>query len=139
MKPPPRKRSKPRSLSPVPEPPRPARVKRASDLNRAEQRRLLKGLKRLGRTGGWNQDIDYASLRKSVPTRSIPEVDNCPSSLAQTNSVLHTNDRSGTRRWTHWVLWSLRDDGTPVQYWRKTNHPVHPVSCLTITSKQTKF
>ncbi|XP_027132535.1 snRNA-activating protein complex subunit 2 isoform X2 [Larimichthys crocea] len=75
MKPPPRKRSKPRSLSPVPESRRPARnVKQDSNLDRAEQRRLLNGLKRLGRTSGGNRDIDYDSLIKSVPSRSMSEI-----------------------------------------------------------------
>ncbi|KAG8006363.1 snRNA-activating protein complex subunit 2 [Nibea albiflora] len=75
MKPPPRKRSKPRNLSPVPEPRRPTgHVKEATNLDRAEQKRLLMGLKRLDRTTGGNQDIDYDLLKKSVPSRSVSEI-----------------------------------------------------------------
>ncbi|KAM7365927.1 hypothetical protein PAMP_015405 [Pampus punctatissimus] len=73
MKPPPRTRNKPeRDLKDeqVPQ----CSGKLACKWQRAEQRRLLNALKTLSRTAGPLSDIDYALLRKSVPTRSITEI-----------------------------------------------------------------
>ncbi|TKS92511.1 snRNA-activating protein complex subunit 2 [Collichthys lucidus] len=103
MKPPPRKRSKPRSLSPVPESRRPARnVKQDSNLDRVEQRRLLNGLKRLGRTSGGNRDIDYDSLIKSVPSRSMSEnkVISCARSKLKKNRYEEKKIRKPIEVWT---------------------------------------
>ncbi|XP_068580842.1 snRNA-activating protein complex subunit 2 [Cebidichthys violaceus] len=72
MKPPPRKRTKPtRNLNP--EPMRPPR-KVTGHWQRPEQRNLLKALKIFCRFTQGNGGIDYAYLRKHVPTRSISEI-----------------------------------------------------------------
>ncbi|CAK6977210.1 snRNA-activating protein complex subunit 2 [Scomber scombrus] len=73
MKPPPRKRTKPdRNLKPEQVPQRPGTV--VSKWQQAELRRLLRALRKLSGTAGALSDIDYALLTKSVPTRSIAEI-----------------------------------------------------------------
>uniref|UniRef100_A0A8C4EH45 Uncharacterized protein n=1 Tax=Dicentrarchus labrax TaxID=13489 RepID=A0A8C4EH45_DICLA len=72
MKPPPRTRTKPNRSLKHESVPRRSR-KPAFKWQRVEQRKLLNALRRLGRTGG-TLDMDYASLRKYVFTRSISEV-----------------------------------------------------------------
>lgn len=73
MKPPPRTRTKPdRNLKPEPAPQPSGKL--ACKWQRAEQRKLLNALKRFSRTAGGHGDLDYAFLRKYVPTRSISEV-----------------------------------------------------------------
>ncbi|XP_035531585.1 snRNA-activating protein complex subunit 2 [Morone saxatilis] len=79
MKPPPRTRTKPNRILKHESVPRRSR-KPAFKWQRVEQRKLLNALRRLGRTGG-TQDIDYASLRKYVFTRSISEVQSLVESL----------------------------------------------------------
>lgn len=70
MKPPPRKRAKvDRSLE--------ERLVPRNLLSKwqlPEKKKLLKALKILGKTSGGNVDIDYASLKKSIVTRSVSEV-----------------------------------------------------------------
>ncbi|GAA6231002.1 snRNA-activating protein complex subunit 2 isoform X1 [Lates japonicus] len=73
MKPPPRTRSK-RDLNLKPEPGPQRLGKKASKWQRAEQKKLLNSLRRLNRAVGGHGDIDYAFLRKQVPTRSISEI-----------------------------------------------------------------
>ncbi|XP_054457616.1 snRNA-activating protein complex subunit 2 [Anoplopoma fimbria] len=72
MKPPARKRAKPdRNLNPEPvQAPR----KVSCQWQRVEQRNLLKALKTFGRINRGNGDIDYAYLKKHVPTRPISEI-----------------------------------------------------------------
>ncbi|KAK2852103.1 hypothetical protein Q5P01_008379 [Channa striata] len=67
MKPPPRARTKPNhNLD--------AELVSHRKFRRTEQRKLINALKRLSRTAGGNGDIDYAYLRKYVPSRSISEI-----------------------------------------------------------------
>ncbi|XP_040886663.1 snRNA-activating protein complex subunit 2 [Toxotes jaculatrix] len=73
MKPPPRTRTKPnRLLKPdlVPQ----CSGKVSCKWQRAEKRKLLRALKKLSKTTGGHGDIDYAFLKKHVPTRSISEI-----------------------------------------------------------------
>ncbi|KAM7377710.1 hypothetical protein PAMA_014154 [Pampus argenteus] len=73
MKPPPRSRNKPERDLKAEQVPQ-CSGKLACKWQRAEQRRLLNALKTLSRDAGPLSDIDYALLRKSVPTRSITEI-----------------------------------------------------------------
>lgn len=69
MKPPPRTRTKPnRNLKPQ------QSGRLVCKWQRAEQRKLLNALRRLSRIVGDNGDIDFAFLRKHVPTRSSTEI-----------------------------------------------------------------
>ncbi|KAI3375904.1 hypothetical protein L3Q82_004160 [Scortum barcoo] len=80
MKPPPRIRAKrDRSLKTEAGPQ--CSGKLACVWQRAEQRKLLNGLKRLSRTATEHGDLDYTFLRKSVPTRSISEIHSVVESL----------------------------------------------------------
>ncbi|XP_038587761.1 snRNA-activating protein complex subunit 2 isoform X1 [Micropterus salmoides] len=80
MKPPPRTRTKPdRNLKPEPVPQRSGKL--AGKWQRPEQRKLLDALKRLSKTAGGLGDIDYAFLRKYVPTRSVAEIHSVVESL----------------------------------------------------------
>lgn len=73
MKPPPRTRTKPdRNLKPESAPQRSGKV--VCKWQQAEQKKLLNALKRLSRTADGDEDVDYAFLRKCVPTRSMSEV-----------------------------------------------------------------
>lgn len=73
MRPPPRKRTKvDRSLKPESACQRSS--KKVFKLQRTEQRKLLKELKRLNRSTGGSKEIDYPFLRKSLLNRSISEV-----------------------------------------------------------------
>lgn len=86
MKPPPRKRTKPdRLLRPELAPQRAGKL--ACKWQRPEQRKLLSALKRLSKTAGPDRDIDYAFLRKYVPTRSVSEVQWRFRAVLQTNKV----------------------------------------------------
>ncbi|XP_028996306.1 snRNA-activating protein complex subunit 2 [Betta splendens] len=78
MKPPPRKRTK-RTVYSFPEPVTTTKV----DLKwkRGEQRKLLYALKRLWKNEGGNSEINYATLKKSVPTRSASEIQSFVESL----------------------------------------------------------
>lgn len=111
MKPPPRTRSKPaRSLDADPGLPRPCRV--ACKWQRPEQRRLLKALDCLNKTSGGLQDIDYAFLNESVPTRSISEIHSvvdalknkaisCAVSQLQRKRAAEKKVRKPIEKWTH--------------------------------------
>ncbi|XP_071373352.1 snRNA-activating protein complex subunit 2 [Centroberyx affinis] len=73
MKPPPRKRSKPeRYLKPelILQHPR----QRVCTWQRHEQQKLLAALRKLYKTAGSKDDIDYAFLKKLVPNRSVSEI-----------------------------------------------------------------
>ncbi|KAF3697434.1 snRNA-activating protein complex subunit 2 [Channa argus] len=67
MKPPPRTRTKPNHKLE-------AELVCQRKWQRAEQRKLINALKRLSRNAGGNIDVDYAFLRKYVPSRSISEI-----------------------------------------------------------------
>ncbi|XP_076581409.1 uncharacterized protein snapc2 isoform X2 [Chaetodon auriga] len=80
MKPPPRTRNKPdRNLKPESVPKRSGKV--VCTWQQAEQKKLLNALKRLSRTAAGDGDVDYAFLKKNVPTRSISEVHSVVESL----------------------------------------------------------
>ncbi|XP_027895109.1 snRNA-activating protein complex subunit 2 [Xiphophorus couchianus] len=72
MKPPPRNRTK-RQLSFWTETPE-SRRKAACKWGRPELKKLLKALQALSQTTGGLQEIDYAVLKKHIPTRSISEI-----------------------------------------------------------------
>ncbi|KAG7224535.1 hypothetical protein INR49_014975 [Caranx melampygus] len=73
MKPPPRTRNKPdRSVEPGT--PRQRSDNPVRQWGTPEQKKLLTGLKRLGKTAGKDREIDYAHLQKLLPSRSIPEI-----------------------------------------------------------------
>ncbi|PWA14821.1 hypothetical protein CCH79_00014487, partial [Gambusia affinis] len=71
MKPPPRNRTK-RELSSWTETPE-SRRKAACKWERPELKKLLKALQALSQTTRGLQEIDYAVLKKHIPTRSISE------------------------------------------------------------------
>ncbi|XP_053272564.1 snRNA-activating protein complex subunit 2 [Pleuronectes platessa] len=73
MKPPPRTRIKPgRIRTPDGSPVDSGRV--SQNWKRFERNNLLKALQTLSMTTGGQGDIDYAALRKRVPTRSVAEI-----------------------------------------------------------------
>ncbi|XP_036969034.1 snRNA-activating protein complex subunit 2 [Acanthopagrus latus] len=73
MKPPPRKRTKPDRNFKLYSSPQGSGNQVPKKWRRAEQNKLLNGLRRLSKTGG-NREIDYAFLTKYVPNRSVSEV-----------------------------------------------------------------
>ncbi|KAM8898475.1 uncharacterized protein snapc2 isoform 1-T1 [Spinachia spinachia] len=79
MKPPPRKRTKPERQR-TPDPPPNAR-KGAVQWQRSELKNLLKALQILYVKSSGNGDIDFAYLKKHVPTRSITELQTLVDSL----------------------------------------------------------
>ncbi|XP_060922164.1 snRNA-activating protein complex subunit 2 isoform X2 [Limanda limanda] len=73
MKPPPRTRMKPgRIRTPDGSPLESGKV--SQNWKRFERSNLLKALETLSKTTGGQGDIDYAALRKQVPTRSVAEI-----------------------------------------------------------------
>ncbi|XP_069579644.1 snRNA-activating protein complex subunit 2 isoform X2 [Brachyistius frenatus] len=78
MKPPPRTRNKPDRAMPA-EPQRSGKA--GCKWQRAEEKKLLDGLRRLGRNDGGLEDIDYLVLKKHVPTRSVSEIQSVVESL----------------------------------------------------------
>ncbi|XP_070786168.1 snRNA-activating protein complex subunit 2 [Enoplosus armatus] len=107
MKPPPRKRTVPdRNLAPEPQ----SSDKLACKWQRGEQRKLLGALKRLGRSTGGHGDIDYAFLRKYVPTRSVSEIHSVVESL-KNKVIACASLKLKTKRWEE------RKARKPIEVW----------------------
>ncbi|XP_070849192.1 snRNA-activating protein complex subunit 2 isoform X2 [Chaetodon trifascialis] len=97
MKPPPRTRNKPdRNLKPESVPKRSGKIVCA--WQQAEQKKLLNALKRLTRTATGDGDVDYAFVKKNVPTRSISEVHSVVESL-KNKVISHASFKLKRKQW----------------------------------------
>ncbi|XP_014853612.1 PREDICTED: snRNA-activating protein complex subunit 2 [Poecilia mexicana] len=109
MKPPPRNRTK-RELSSWTETPKSCR-KTNCKWERPELKKLLKGLKALSQTTrGGLQEIDYAVLKKDIPTRSISEISAMVDSLK--NNII-----SSARFQLRMKNWQEKQFRRPIEEW----------------------
>nr|XP_046237196.1 snRNA-activating protein complex subunit 2 [Scatophagus argus] len=122
MKPPHRTRNKPQ-CNLKPEPPPQHSGKLISKWQRAEQRKLLNALKKLSKTTGGCRDIDYAFLRKYVPTRSVSEVHSVVESLKDKVISLASFELKKKR-------WEEKKVTKPIEMW------THLASALTGTLEE---
>ncbi|XP_008433201.1 snRNA-activating protein complex subunit 2 [Poecilia reticulata] len=109
MKPPPRNRIK-RELSFWSETPK-SRRNTNCKWGRPELKKLLKALKALSQTtGGGLQEIDYAVLKKDIPTRSISEISDMVDSLK--NKTI-----SSARFQLRMKNWEEKQFSRPIEEW----------------------
>ncbi|XP_043953842.1 snRNA-activating protein complex subunit 2 [Gambusia affinis] len=108
MKPPPRNRTK-RELSSWTETPE-SRRKAACKWERPELKKLLKALQALSQTTRGLQEIDYAVLKKHIPTRSISEISAMVDSLK--NKTI-----SSARFQLRMKNWEEKQFSRPIEEW----------------------